>query len=212
MNYKKQFLAISLALFSYAGFLSAATHVAVVEAEKVVRLSLEGKVIQKKLMDKQEEYSKPLRKQEADLKVLEEKFIEAKKNIEKQIKEFQGKAGDLLSEEAKEKKAEEIQQKQQNLEEMQATSQQKFKKYQETAKRIEQKMAALYQKEMTAFDQKIKHTIEEVARKEKWDLVVTKEVTVYAAPSTDKTDVIIEALDKEFSKDKEPSAKKQKTS
>lgn len=210
MNYKKYLLALALIVCFQGSSAKANTLVVTIDGEKIVKTSNPGKELHKRLTSKQEKLAAPLKKKEQEIKKLQAEFEAAKKSFEKAVMKFQGKEAELLSADAKEKKAESLQQEQQKLEEMQVRIQQKVKQFQEDAKRIEQKIGYEYQKEMDVFDKQIKQVIETAAAREKWDIVLMQ--FVYADPSTDKTQVIINDLNKlhASSSPKAPAAKRQK--
>ena len=195
MNHKKYFLAIACAFAFSQNVLT--NHVVVVDGEKVALNSKIGKSIKAKLEKEQKKLSAPLEKQQAAIQEMDKEYAEAKKAFEKEAKKLQGKEGELLSPEAREKEADKLQAKAQEIQEMEVKIQHKIKQFQDNAKRIEQKFAAVYEKEMAQFDKKIKHAIEVAAKKENWDVAIMKGATAYCNPSADQTQVVIDVLDKE---------------
>jgi Skp family chaperone for outer membrane proteins len=54
---------------------------------------------------------------------------------------------------------------------------------------------------MIAFEQEINAIIQEIAKSEGWDIVLTKEAgVIFASDKTDKTDIIIKKLDEKEAK------------
>lgn len=207
MNHKKTLFAFAAGLLLCSAT-AQTTNVITIEGEKVLKESKQGIAINEKLMKRQAKLAAPLQEEEQKIKNSEKKFLAAKKDFDKKLKELQGKSSELLSPEAREKKGEKLRQEGQALEDMQMTLQKKVQRFQESAKGIEQKMNNIYQKEMTNFNKKIQNIIEKVATREEWDVALMKESTIYAHPSTDKTQMIIDELDKGYKSAPAPQAAK----
>jgi Skp family chaperone for outer membrane proteins len=205
MNHTKSFLALSIG-FLLCSATAQATHIVTIEGEKVLKESEPGVAINAKLMKQQEKMAAPLKKQEQEIKDGEKKFVAAKKDFDKKLKDLQGKGSELLSNEAKEQKAEKLRKEGQALEDMQMSLQKKVQRFQEQAKEIEQKMNIIYQQEMGAFNKQIQEVIEKVAKREEWDIALMKESTIFANPDTDKTKMIVDELNKGHKKSAAPKA------
>ena len=200
MNHKKSFLALT-AIFLLSNAITQPTNIVTIEGEKVLKESQLGIEINEKLMKKQEQLTAPLTAQEQEIKEGEKKFIAAKNDFEKKLKEFQGKGSELLSNDAKEQKAEQLRKEGQALEDMQISLQKKIQRFQEQAKEIQEKISMFYQHEMGSFNKKIQNAIEVVAKHEKWDIALMKESTIFTNPATDRTQVVIDELNKGHKKE-----------
>lgn len=179
------------------------TNVVTISGQKVIQLSETGKKIQKKLQSEQEILSKPLQKDETIVRKKEKDLQEKKHKLDKEAEEIA--TSKLLSQDAKQRKYEELQDQVRGLEEDKSELERLVKRLQSDAKRLEGKMSQMYQEEMTEFDKKIKHLIEEVAEKEGWDIVIMEESVVFASKQVSKTDFIIKELDGRESKKSGPA-------
>ena len=194
-----------------------------ISGKDVMESSDAGQALQTKLQAAQEEASKPL---QSEAKKVEQKQQELQKQQEiilKKQQELQAKKDSLdsdvaafekvassLSEDARNKKMEPLQAQGQEL----MDEKRKFdrmvqsfedegiefgrmqQKLKADAEKINAKMQGMYQKEMGAFDALLKETIQEVAQREGWYLVLMQEALIYSHPSKSKTDIIIAELNK----------------
>lgn len=166
-----------------------------ISGQKVMTESETGKAIQVKLQDEQKKLTAPLEKDKNVLQGLEKKLTETKKAIETQYAEFE-KTSKMLSAEAREQKAEGFRDSALKFEDMQQEFNRKAQSFEASAQKVEKKMNDLYQKEMTKLDGLVKQTINELAQKHGWEIVLMEESVVYANPKSSKTSMVIEELDK----------------
>ncbi len=194
-----------------------------ISGKDIMEKSEAGEALQAKLQSAQEEAAKPLKEEEAKLLKKQQQLQAAQAEAQNKQQELQAKKDALdadvvefekiapaLSEEARNKKIEPLQARGQSL----VDDKRKFdrmvqaleddglefnrmqQKLQADVKKMEAKMQALYQKEMNPFDALVKETIQEVAQREGWYIVLMQESVVYAHPSRSKTQLIITELNK----------------
>jgi len=195
MNIKKTALLYAfMSLFS-ANIAESKTHVVVVKGGDVVQKSKKGKEVHAKLTEAQKKLSEPLEKDEQKIKEKERKLIEEKKKLDKEVEEIQ--KNSLLSNDAKQRKFDDLKDRARHLEEDKAEPERLIKRLQADAQRLNERMSQMYQEEMGKFDAKIKEVIKRVAKHEGWDLVLMEESIVFANEDIVKTDMIIKELDKD---------------
>ncbi len=176
-----------------------------VSGQTIMQKSLEGQKVFSKLQAEQEKLSKALIKDEDTLRAKEKALFEKNKALEKKAEETAN--SKLLSQEAKQKKFEEIQDEARLLEEDRLEIEKLRKRMQAERNRIDAKMSQMYQEEMTKLDKKIRTKIGEIARHQGWDIVFMEETTVYVASHLSKTDFVIKELDGTTKKDEEATKK-----
>lgn len=174
----------------------------VIHGQEIVAKSKIGLKVQKELQTEQEASSKPLQKDEQEIRAKEQNLINKKRELDKDAEEIAN--SKILSQEAKQRKFEEMQDRVRQLEEDKAELERLTKRLQADAKRFETKMSQLYQEKMNKIDVKIKEVIEFVAQREGWDIVEMKEQIVYASSRVNKTDIIIKELDTLDAKEEAP--------
>lgn len=222
-NIKTTLLFSTLSIFCTSMIFSQPEEIVCISGQEVMNKSEAGEALQAKLKAAQEEATKPL---EAEGKKLQQKQqqllasqtaaqnkqqeLQAKKDaLDADVAEFE-KTATALSEEARNKKIEPLQTRSQTL----MDEKRKFdrmvqeleddgveftrmqQKLQAEVKKVEAKIQALSQKEMGTFDNLIRETIQEVAQKEGWSMVLMQESLVYAHPNKSKTALIITELNK----------------
>ena len=194
-----------------------------VSFQEIVAKSEAGKIMQEKINRAQEEAAKPIQEEEKELQKKQKELQKTQTDLQKKQKDFQAKKDTIdgeviefekiaktLTEEARNKKISDLQARSQELIDekrkleraMQVFEDETIEfnrmqqKIQSNVEKIKAKIQSLYQKEMAAFDAFVKETIQEIALKEKWDLVVPQEAMIYAHPSKSKTQLVIAELDK----------------
>jgi|GEM_PF-1149754 len=194
-----------------------------ISGKEIMDKSEAGEALQAKLQSAQEEATKSLKEEETKLLKKQQQLQAAQAEAQSKQQELQAKKDALdadvvefektapaLSEEARNKKIEPLQARGQSL----VDDKRKFdrmvqaleddgvefnrmqQKLQADIKKVESKMQALYQKEMNPFDALVKETIQEVAQREGWYMVLMQESLVYAHPSRSKTQLIVTELNK----------------
>lgn len=196
MKSKKLALALT-ALFT--SFASQAVHIVTVRTELIIKDSMCGNNIQKKVAKEQEKLAAPFKDLEDKIKRQEMDLVEKQKALAKEDEAFKTQAS-LLSAEARADKYDELQKKHRDLEEEVADFQRAMRKAHEDAKKVDQKLETFYRKEMMIFEQEIKAMIEEIAKAEGWDIVLAKEALIFASDATDKTKLVIKKLDEKEEK------------
>lgn len=197
MNIKKAAFYTCLSLISHNAYSDTVT--VVINGQEIVGKSKIGIKVQNKLQKEQELGSKPLQENEKVIRSKEQDLIAKKRELDKEAEEIAN--SKILSQDAKQRKFEEMQDRVRMLEEDKSELERLAKRLQADAKRFETKMSQLYQEEMNKVDAKIKEVIEVVAQREGWDIVEMKEQVVYASARVNKTDVMIKALDDLEAKD-----------
>ena len=215
MNVNKLLLCAGLMLVTHDFFTSpekkesshknSGTIVVTISGQTVVQKSKIGQKVQKKLQEEQEHLSKPLQEDEKRIRIKEQELLKKKQELDKDAEEITN--NKLLSQDAKQRKFEGLQDRVRVLEEDKAELERLAKRLQADAKRLEGKMSQLYQEEMSKLDVQIRDIIKDVAAREGWDIVLMEEAVVYAAPSVSKTDVIIKELDELDKKNNTPKSK-----
>jgi len=186
---------ISLALFTlFTSSSILSLHIVTVQTEKIMQESMRGQQLRESVMNEQKRLAAPFEKIEAEIKVREAEVLEMQKSLAKEEELLRSQAA-LLSPDARADKYEELQKKHRDAQEKSADLQRAMRKAHEDAQKVDQKLEAFYRKEMMAFEQEIKQIIAQTSPVEGWDLVLPKEMTMYASPATDKTEVIIQKLD-----------------
>lgn len=182
-------------------------HIVTVKTETIIKESKRGNKIQDKVKKEQEKLSAPFAELEEKIKKQETRLVEKQRMLAKEDEDFKNQAS-LLSTEARAEKYEELQKKHRDLEEEVADFQRSMRKAHEDAKKVDQKLEAFYRKEMMAFEQEIKATIESLAKTHNWDLVLAKEAVIFASDATDKTSAVIAKLDEKEDKAAQASTSK----
>lgn len=183
----------------FTNYASDAVHIVTVKTESIIKESQWGLRIQNSVAKEQQRLAEPFEKLEAEIKEKEMKLIEKQKALAKEDENFKNQAN-LLSQDVRADKYDELQKKHRDLDEEVADFQRAMRKAHEDAKKVDQKLETFYRKEMMAFEQEIKTLIEQVAHAEGWDIVLAKEAVIYAGPTTDKTSVVIKKLDEKEEK------------
>lgn len=167
--------------------------VVTINGQKIIKDSKIGKQINDELMAEKDKLAKPLLADEQHIMQKDQQLQKNKQDLDKEASEVT--TSTLLSDEAKQRKIEGLQEKARLLEKDKAELELLVKQIQQDAKRLESKMQQMYQEKMGKFDAKIKEVIKSIAATEGWDVVLMEEQVVYAGPSVSKTDVIIAKLD-----------------
>lgn len=209
MKTTKLALALTALFTSYA---SEAVHIVTVKTELIMKDSKGGKNIQKKIAKEQEKLTAPFKDLEEKIKRQEAELVEKQRALAKEDESFKTQAS-LLSADARAEKYDELQRKHRDLDEEVADFQRAMRKAHEEAKKVDQKLELFIRKEMMAFEQEIKAMIDNVAQAEGWDLVLAKEAVIFASEATDKTQTVIDKLDKkEEKRESKAAADKAKSS
>lgn len=193
-----KFALILTALFVSSA--SQAVHIVTVKTEAIITESKYGKNIQVKIRKEQEKLAAPFKDLEEKIKRQEADLFEKQKALAKEDELFKTQAS-LLSPDARAEKYDKLQDKHRDLDEEVANFQRSMRKAHDDAKKVDEKLAAFYRKEMMAFEQEIKNMIRDIAKAEGWDIVMAQEACIFASEATDKTAVVIQKLDAKEEKD-----------
>ena len=187
-----------------------AVNIVTVQTERILKESKRGLKLQNSIAAEQKRLAAPFEKIEMEIKAKETALIEKQKSLAKEDENFKNQAS-LLSPEARADKYDDLQKKHRELDKEVADFQLAMRQAHEDAKKVDQKIDMFCRKEMMAFEQEIKAFINQISEGEGWDIVLIKEAAIiYAAPATDKTEVIIAKLDAKEDK-KEEAARAAKT-
>jgi outer membrane protein len=140
------------------GALAAEFRIGVADTNAVIYNSAEGKRAMESIKRKSEEMGRPLGTKRQD--------------IARQIEEFQKQSG-IMKEDAKKRKAQELQKKMADFDKQAATAEQQLAKFQETT--------------MAPLARKLDRALEQVAQEEKLDIILEKRVVPYNKKSLDVT-------------------------
>lgn len=209
MTLKKTSLMLSFAALASSSIVmcearQSGTIVVTVNGQQLTQSSNLGKEINEKLLSEKEKLSKPLQDDEKKIMAKEQELQQKQKDLSKEAEEIN--KSSLLSQEAKQRKFEELEEKARRLTEDKAELERLIKRLQADAKRVEGKIGQMYQEEMGKFDSTIKTTIRTLSAKEGWDIVLMEESIVYAGPSVSKTEIVIKELNNNHASHK-PSVK-----
>jgi Skp family chaperone for outer membrane proteins len=203
-----KFHKLTALLFCMASYQLYSTTQVVVETSRIIKESLPGIALQQNMMIKQEEFSQPFKKIEAELKAKEASINDAQKALAKDNETLKTQKS-LLSAEAQADKFEELQARGRNIEEQVADYQRAMRKAHEEAKKVDAKLDQIYRKELAAFEQSIKDTIQELRKEHNWDFVSAKESFLATSDAVDKTDLVMKKVNaKEEAKQKKSAEKK----
>lgn len=158
--------------------------IAIVDLQKVLRTSSAGKAAQKKFDDLRDRKKKGLETTDKSLQKRQKELVQGRVELEKAVAELQGKP---VPDELKARAA----------------------KFQDEAKRFEQEVVDfekaqrstvedLAKKEaelLRPIEDTIKQKVEQIAKERGFDLVVSRQVAVYAADSMDITSEVIKRCD-----------------
>lgn len=209
MTLKKTSLMLSFVALASSNFVTceakhSGTVVVTVNGQQLTQSSNLGKEINEKLLKEKDKLSKPLQDDEKKIIAKEQELQQKQKDLSKEAEEVN--KSSLLSQEAKQRKFEELEEKARRLTEDKSELERLIKRLQTDAKRVEGKIGQMYQEEMGKFDSMIKTTIKTLSAKEGWDIVLMEESIVYAGPSVSKTEVVIKELNHNHASHK-PSVK-----
>ncbi len=203
----KAFKSIFTATVLCTHFACQALNIVTIKTESLVKESKWGIRIQNNIMQEHKKLTAPFEKLEAEIKNKENVLIEKQKALAKEEADFKNQAS-ILSPDARADKYDDLQKQHRDLDEDAAAFQRAMKKAYEDAKKVDQKIEMVNRKEMAAFEQEVKSVIEQVAQAQNWDLVLPKEMAIYASSATDKSQVIINKLDEiEAQREKAEKAK-----
>lgn len=174
---------------------SFATTIVTVEGMRVIKKSNRGQEIEKKLLKEEKRLANPLNQLKEKLQKKEAEILKKQKEFNKKAKELEDSAK-ILSEEAQNRAVEQLQEEKQTIEEEASELQRLGRKYNTETQHVKDRLTKINEKEMTSFNEEITQTIQEVAKEFGWDIVLMQESLVYSAPKVDKTDIIIERLNK----------------
>jgi len=180
--------------------------------EQIIKDSKHGAEIQARMMKEQQLLTASFPAIQEKMKSQESAIMQGQESLNKEAKNFETQAP-MLDPEARTRKIDELQEKRANLEEMSAMFQRAVQKFNDDSKKIEQRLMAMYQKEMGTLEQKIRNVVEELAKVHHWDIVVTKESTIFSSSKIDVTSIVINKLDAIFEKElaEKVAAQKAKT-
>ena len=170
--------------------------------KEIIEKSLHGKEIQKKINDEQASVTATFPAMEAAIKAKDTALAQQQNNYNEKVKSLEAKTK-MISDEARNKEIDALQDIRRQIEETTAERERLIRKFNEEAKRAEQRLEALYKKEMMAFEAEIRAVIESVSQSEEWDLVFKQESCIFASERTDRTAMIISKLDEAELKRKE---------
>jgi len=171
-----------------------AAHIVVIKTEEIITKSKFGVDVQAKMAKEQQELEKPLVVMDNNFKTQQAMLMQEDKDLRKEAEELEGKAT-LLSAEVRAKKMEDIQEKRSGLEFKSKQIERTYGKLVEEGKRVQERLMATYQTEMKTLETKIRAIIEELSVEHAWDIVITKESTIFTSAKVDVTATVIAKLD-----------------
>ena len=130
----------------------------VISTKDIIEKSLHGKDIQKKLNDEQTAVTATFPAMDAAIKSKDAALAQQQNSYNDKIKSLEAKSK-MISDEARNKEIDAIQDIRRQIEETSAERDRLAKKFNEDAKRAELRLEALYKKEMAAFEAEIREVI-----------------------------------------------------
>ena len=166
----------------------------VISTKDIIEKSLHGKDIQKKLNDEQTAVTATFPAMDAAIKSKDAALAQQQNSYNDKIKSLEAKSK-MISDEARNKEIDAIQDIRRQIEETSAERDRLAKKFNEDAKRAELRLEALYKKEMAAFEAEIREVIKTTKINLGWDIIQPKESLLDCSDRMDKTSIIISKLD-----------------
>lgn len=167
----------------------------VISTQRCIGESIRGKDIQKRMMDEQTTATASFPAMEANIRSKETLIGQLQNSYNDKIKGLETKSK-MISEEARNKEIDEIQDIRSQIEATGAERERMINKFNQEAKKAEQRLEAIYKKEMAAFESEIKDVIATAKATYGWDFVHPREALLDASDRFDRTSIIIDLLDK----------------
>jgi Skp family chaperone for outer membrane proteins len=166
----------------------------VISTKRVIDESIRGKDIQKRINDEQASVTSTFPAMEANIRAKEALAGQLQNSYNDKIKSLEAKSK-MISEDARNKEIDDLQDIRRQIEEATADRERLIRKFNEEAKKAEQRLEAFYKKEMAAFEVEIKDIIASAKHAHGWDIIHPREALLDASEKVDKTSIIIEMLD-----------------
>jgi Skp family chaperone for outer membrane proteins len=166
----------------------------VISTKRVIDESIRGKDIQKRINDEQASVTSTFPAMEANIRAKEALAGQLQNSYNEKIKSLEAKSK-MISEDARNKEIDELQDIRRQIEETTADRERLIRKFNEEAKKAEQRLEAFYKKEMAAFEVEIKDIIASAKSAHGWDIIHPREALLDASEKVDTTSIIIELLD-----------------
>lgn len=196
MNCFKKIMAFALAFATTSTF---TISIVTVKGSQVIKESQRGIAINEKLQKEEKRLTPNLNNLRSKLEKKEAEILKKQKALNEKAKEFE-KSAPLLSDEAKQRKFESLQEEKRVIDEEASELQRLGRKYNAEAQRVKEKLDKLNEKELVSFNDEIKETIEEAANEFNWDIVLMEESVVFSSKKVNKTKVVIDRLNKKEEK------------
>ena len=180
-----------------------------INTKKIIEESVRGQEIQKKIGDEQTSITASFPAMESNIKSKDAQIAQQQNNYNEKVKSLEVKSK-MLSEDARNKEVDDLQDIRRQIEELTAERERLIRKFNEEAKKAEQRLEQMYRKEMAAFEIEIREVIEMVTSLHSWDIVLTREAIIFASDRTDKTSIIITELNKKDAQRKATQAVEKK--
>jgi len=164
-----------------------------INTKEVFDKSLRGKDIIQKINTEQASLTAGFPSMQTAIKSKEAAIEQQQNNYNEKIKGLEAKSK-MLSEEARNKEIDTIQDIRRQIEESTAERERLIRKFNEEAKKAEQRLESLYKKEFTSFETEVRDIIETAKIEHNWDIIHPKEALLGASDRTDKTEIIINKL------------------
>ena len=166
----------------------------VISTKDIIDKSLRGKDIQKKINDEQAAVTTGFPAMEAGIKAKDAALAQQQNSYNEKVKSLEAKSK-MISEEARNKEIDGLQDVRRQIEETTAERERLIRKFNEEAKRAEQRLETLYKKEMMVFESEIRDVIKSTKMNLGWDIIHPREALLDASDRMDKTSIIINKLD-----------------
>lgn len=166
----------------------------VISTKRIIDESMRGKDIQKKINEEQANATTAFPTMETAIRGKESLVTQLQNSYNEKIKSLEAKSK-MISEEARNKEIDEIQDVRRQIEETTADRERLIRKFNEEAKKAEQRLEAFYKKEMAAFEIEIKDVIASAKATFGWDFIHPREALLDASDRFDTTTTIINLLD-----------------
>ena len=166
----------------------------VISTKRIVEESLKGKEIQKRINDEQALVTASFPAMESAIKAKDASLAQQQNNYNEKVKSLEAKSK-MISEDARNKEIDELQEIRRQIEEMTAERERLIRKFNEDAKRAEQRLKTMYEKEMMGLEVEMKDAVTSAKNIHGWDIVHFREALADASERVDKTSIIISMLD-----------------
>ena len=174
----------------------------VIDTKKIIDQSIRGKDIQKRINDEQASVTANFPAMEANIRAKEAVAGQLQTSYNDKIKSLEAKSK-MISEDARNKEIDELQEIRRQIEEAAADRERLIRKFNEEAKKAEQRLELFFKKEMAPFETEFNDVISSAQVMHGWDIIHRKEVLLGCSERADKTSIIIELLDAAETKRKE---------